>query len=211
MHSCEREHALQRRRPTGLRGLRSPSRQAFRARSRSRRYIVEGDASTEETGDGLLVGGVEHRRSRTARATRLHSQSKRGKLVVSDRLEGHGEHATGSNDRTPSSMTRSGCVSAYRTGSSIVGTLICASTLPSTNSTIECTTICGCTTTSMRSYGSPNRKVRLDHLERLVRQRRAVDGDLAAHAPRRMPQRVLDRRARETAQRASPETARPTR
>jgi hypothetical protein len=42
-------------------------------------------------------------------------------------------------------------------GSSIVGRPICASTLPSQNSTKLCTTLCGCTTTSMRSYGTPNR------------------------------------------------------
>ena len=38
--------------------------------------------------------------------------------------------------------------------------------------------------------------VRLDHLERLVRERRAVHGDLAAHAPRRVLERFFDRGAR---------------
>ena len=58
----------------------------------------------------------------------------------------------------PLSGILSGCVSAYKTGSSILGTPNCASTLPSTNSTNECTMLCGWTTTSMRSYGIPNRK-----------------------------------------------------
>ena len=40
---------------------------------------------------------------------------------------------------------------------------------------------------------------RLDHLETLVHQRRRVDRDLAAHLPRRMPQRVVRRHARERA------------
>ena len=79
----------------------------------------------------------------------------------------------------------------------MLGTPSCASTLPSTNSTNECTMLCGCTTTSMRSYGQAEQKVRLDDLERLVGQRGAVDGDLAAHLPRRMPERVLERRALE--------------
>ena len=35
--------------------------------------------------------------------------------------------------------------------------------------------------------------VRLDHLERLVRERRAVHGDLPAHLPGRMTQRLVDR------------------
>src|SRR3954470_14234334 len=36
--------------------------------------------------------------------------------------------------------------------------------------------------------------VSLDYLERFIRQRRAVDGDLATHLPRRMTQRVVDGR-----------------
>ena len=40
----------------------------------------------------------------------------------------------------------------------MVGIPTCASTLPSMNSTNECTTLWGCTTTSMRSYGTPKRK-----------------------------------------------------
>ena len=39
----------------------------------------------------------------------------------------------------------------------IEGTPSCASTLPSTNSTNEWMMLCGWTTTSMRSYGTPNR------------------------------------------------------
>ena len=38
------------------------------------------------------------------------------------------------------------------------GTPSCASTEPSANSVSACTTDCGCTTTSMASNGSPNRK-----------------------------------------------------
>ena len=36
------------------------------------------------------------------------------------------------------------------------GGLACAIVDPSVNVTIECTIDCGCTTTSMRSYGTPN-------------------------------------------------------
>src|SRR4051812_34012179 len=41
-------------------------------------------------------------------------------------------------------------------------------------------------------------KVSLDHLERLVRQCRAVDRDLSSHAPGRMVKRILERRLSET-------------
>jgi len=54
-----------------------------------------------------------------------------------------GESATGSNGTEAASGIRRGCVSAYKTGSSMLGTPICASTLPSTNSTKLCTTLCG--------------------------------------------------------------------
>ena len=40
----------------------------------------------------------------------------------------------------------------------MVGKPICASTEPSTISTMEWMMDCGCTTASMRSYGTPNRK-----------------------------------------------------
>src|SRR5690349_13643640 len=36
-------------------------------------------------------------------------------------------------------------------------------------------------------------KVRLDHLERLVGECRAIDGDFSTHLPRRMSQCVFDR------------------
>ena len=54
-------------------------------------------------------------------------------------------------------------------------------------------------------------EVRLDDLERLVGERRAVDGDLASHAPGRMPQRVLERRVLELLGGPLRGTVRPTR
>ena len=61
-----------------------------------------------------------------------------------------------------------------------------AMTLPSQNSTKACTMLCGWTTTSSASYGRAEQVVRLDQLERLVGQRRAVHRDLGAHAPGRV-------------------------
>ena len=51
---------------------------------------------------------------------------------------------------------RSGQVSPSAIGISMVGGLACTIVEPSTNSTIECTTLVGCTTTSIRSNGMPN-------------------------------------------------------
>jgi len=53
----------------------------------------------------------------------------------------------------PSSGNRSGQASATAIGTRMSGTPSCASTEPSQSSMSECTTDCGCTTTSMRSGG----------------------------------------------------------
>ena len=66
---------------------------------------------------------------------------------------------------------------------------------------------CGCTTTSIRSYGDAEQVVGLDHLEALVHQRRRVDRDLAAHRPRRVRERLLDRHVLELGARAAAERA----
>ena len=74
-----------------------------------------------------------------------------------------------------------------------VGPPSCAMIEPSASSTIEWTIDCGWMTTSIvRKIEQP---VRLDHLEAFVHQRGRIDGDLAAHPPRRMAQRVLRRDA----------------
>ena len=55
--------------------------------------------------------------------------------------------------------------------------------------------------------GRAEQVVGLDHLEALVHQRRRVDRDLAAHRPRRVPQRLLDRDVLELGARAAAERA----
>ena len=59
----------------------------------------------------------------------------------------------------------------------------------------------------MRSYGSAEEEVRLDHLEALVRERRRVDRDLRAHRPGRMRERLLGRDVGELVARAAAERA----
>ena len=54
--------------------------------------------------------------------------------------------------------TRSGQANPKARGIIIVGGLACTMVDPSMNSTIECTTLLGCTTTSMRSMGMPKRR-----------------------------------------------------
>ena len=57
------------------------------------------------------------------------------------------------------SGTRSGQARPSAMGIIMVGGLACTSVEPSTNSTIECTTLVGWTTTSMRSNGIPNNRL----------------------------------------------------
>ena len=59
------------------------------------------------------------------------------------------------------------------------------------NSTMEWITDCGCTTTSMSSYGDVEEQVCLDDLETLVDQGRGVGGDHRAHVPGRVGHRLL--------------------
>src|SRR3972149_5925247 len=84
--------------------------------------------------------------------------SNAGNIPDTSGSKGRGLAATGSKRLTPSSGSRSGCVSAYRMGSSMDGKPSCASTDPSANSVSAWITDCGCNTTSIPSNGSPNRK-----------------------------------------------------
>ena len=106
----------------------------------------------------------------------------------------HGKRAgSGASNVSAASRARSsgatpgrcapGYASACAIGVRMSGLPSCASTEPSTYSTIEWITLCGWITTSMRSRGSAEQPVRLDHLEALVHHRRRVDRDLAAHRP----------------------------
>ena len=106
---------------------------------------------------------------------------------------------------------RSGYENAYWIGRRMSVTPSWAMVEPSVSSTIEWTMDCGCTTTSMRSGGHVEQPVGLDDLEALVHQRRRVDGDLAAHLPRRMPQRVFGTRSVRALGRATSGTDRRTR
>ena len=56
-----------------------------------------------------------------------------------------------------------------------------------------------------RRVGQPEQEVRLDHLERLVDQRRGIHRDLLAHFPRGVLQRLDHRRTGESLRRPGPE------
>ncbi len=83
--------------------------------------------------------------------------------------------------------------SACAIGVRMSGLPSCASTEPSTYSTIEWITLCGWITTSICSADALEQQVRLDHLQALVHQRRRVDRDLAAHHPVGMGAGLLGR------------------
>src|SRR6266566_4414901 len=66
----------------------------------------------------------------------------------------YGRHGTGG----AAGGTREGQPRARAMGIRMSGGLACASVDPSVNSTMECTTDCGCTTTSIRSKPMPNNR-----------------------------------------------------
>ena len=85
---------------------------------------------------------------------------------------------------------RSGYVSAYEIGTRMSGYPRCASEAPSRKRTIAWTTEVGWTTTSICSYGSPNRKCASISSSPLFASVAESIGDLRPHVPRRVGERV---------------------
>ena len=117
---------------------------------RVRHHVVdprERQRAGEEGLDGHLVGGVEHRARQAARARDARARAAgTGTPRVSGSSKVRPERRVRSTGGAPLG-TRPGCPSAQRMGSRMSGGESCASTAPSTNSTIEWMTDCGCTTT----------------------------------------------------------------
>ena len=90
------------------------------------------------------------------RAPASPGQPDGGERLVVEREELPGLRAASSPPAGAASGTRSGQPRPSAIGISIDGGDACASVEPSLNSTIECTTEVGCTTTSIRSNGMPN-------------------------------------------------------
>ena len=78
----------------------------------------------------------------------------RGERLVVERLERPARCAVVQSSGRPTAATRFGQSRPSEIGSRMSGGEACAIVEPSTNSTIECTIDCGCTTTSMRSYST---------------------------------------------------------
>ena len=118
--------------------------------------VQEADPPGEERLDALLVGrvvdgGVRGRRRDGLRAPGGPRRTPARRAARTSRpsacVQSHGG---------VTSATRSGQDSPRAIGSRMSGGDACASVEPSTNSTIECTTDCGCTTTVMSSTGTSN-------------------------------------------------------
>ena len=120
------------------------------------RSISSDDAEERQTPlvegvDGLLVRRVEHSRIGAAGAPRPSWRAHRGERVLVERLE-RPRRGGGPVERLPDAATRCGQSRPSEIGSRMSGGEAWAMVDPSTNSTIECTIDCGCTTTSMWWY-----------------------------------------------------------
>ena len=180
-------------RPRRCGGSRAPVAEVLRRRRRRpcRRSPRNGSAPGVERGDALLVGGVVAPPARPAGLARPARQADRREGLVVERLEGPASPpapvAARSRVRAPGRARpgRARWAAACPAGWPAPGSS------RRLNSTIECTTDCGCTTTSMRSNGQVEEQVRLDHLEALVDQGRGVGGDHRAHVPGGVGERLL--------------------
>ena len=157
--------------------------------------------------DRDLVGGIEHGRRRAARLERPRGPApapgKRTRSGCSKvRLPMLARSSRGAG---PS--IRSGQARQWAIGMRMSGRPSCAITEPSRNSTRPCTIDCGCTSTSISSGGEREQMMRLDHFQALVHQRRGIDGDLRAHRPVRMLQRLFGRGRPDRLQRPGAERA----
>jgi hypothetical protein len=148
------------------------------------RDVVESDASTQEKSHRLLVGGIEHRGSSATRTAGLHSQLKRRKLVVPHGLErqrraGHRVERLYPGVRHPFRMRQ--CVEnwqLHRRHAHLRENAAIDELHHRVNHALRMDDDLDAVVRQAEEI------VRFDDLERLVRQRRAVDRDLPPHAPR---------------------------
>ena len=115
--------------------------------------VDEAQPARHERLDAHLVGGVVDRRRRGTPLPRLPRQRHGREGLVVEREElprlGPASSRRPAPRRAPGRATRG----PSAIGIIIVGGLACTRVEPSVNSTIECTTLVGCTTTSIRSKG----------------------------------------------------------
>ena len=165
------------------------------------RNVQESQPPLEKCGDRDFIGGIEHRRSRAAGLGRGPRQrAAQGNARGPAPRNRAAPPRTRSSDSTPEAM-RSGQPSACAIGVRMSGLPSWASIDPSTYSTIECTMLCGCTTTSTCARRQAEQQTGLDQLETLVHQRRRIDRNLAAHEPARMCAGLVGRHAAQSASR----------
>ena len=146
-------------RPRTATRTRAPARlpSARQRAARSPRRSQEAQAPVEERVHGDLVGGVEHARRRAARARGLAGQAQARERVEVDRLEGQladrreveRRDRQRRRSRRRAARRRSRCACPAGRGAR-ASRRRPAGSRPWTSD-------CGCTTTSIRSYGVPNR------------------------------------------------------
>ena len=150
-----------------------------------------GDALLQERGHGHFIGGIEARRAachpfrpRCARVPGPGNPPCRGASKLEGAQAGRNPAAAADWRPGPARWPRIGSGNTCPIGS------VAPSTEPSTNSTIECTMLCGCTTTSTWAIGM-SKSQRASIISRpFIEERGGIDGDFAAHVPRGMLERL---------------------
>ena len=111
------------------------------------------NARLEEGGHGDLIGGVQDGGKGAAALPGLAGEVERGEIAPARGFEVQPRDLR-EIERAQVIGTRSGHVTAYWMGKHMSEWESCASTEPSTNSTIEWTMLCGWTTTSTRAIST---------------------------------------------------------
>src|SRR5688572_787818 len=157
------------------------------------RYVSESNVAVEEESHRLLVRRIEYCRRRAAATPRLDAEAQRREVVVPNALEGERR----ARHRIVRSHT--GIFHTIRMGERVEHwklhrrgpELRKDASIDEFNERMD-------DALRMDHHLDPvvrntEQEMRLDDLERLVGERRAVDGDLSSHSPRRMTEGVIDR------------------
>ena len=117
---------------------------------------VNEQAPARNAADGLLVGRVEHRGHAAAQRARRAGEPHAGERVVVERLERPALRGVPPARRRRARQPLAARPARARSAAACPAGWPGRCVEPSANVTIECTIDCGCTTTSIRSYGMPN-------------------------------------------------------
>ena len=157
------------------------------------RDTAEAELPAEESCHRHLVGGVENGRRRAACLQRPAAERERRKPHRDRAPRRSRLPSCARSSAAAGPSIRVGQARQWAIGMRMSGEPSCATTEPSRYSTMPWMIDCGCTSTASCVGLDGEQMMRLDQFEALVHHRCGIDGDLRAHRPVRMLERLLQR------------------